>query len=197
MAHRSASRQADAASSSADPVAFTASAAGVAFGFRALAEADLPLLHRWLNAPHVVAGYTRVPMTLDEVTRKYRPRIAGSDAVRGHLVLLDTQPIGYVQTYRPSDGAELPAVTGHENAIAMDLLIGEVEYTQRGLGPRVIEAALATLVWSDPEVERCLAGIRPDHSASLRAFRKAGFEPVVTVQTVEGEAELVMERRRP
>ena len=176
--------------------ALAASAAGLAFAFRPLGQGDLPLLHRWLNAPHVVAGYTRMPISLDEVARKYGPTAATQSPAHAYVVLLNEQPIGFVQMYRPSDIGDAAELAARTDAMAIDLLLGEVEYTQRGLGPRVIGATLATLVWPQPGIARCLAGVRPDHTASLRAFRKAGFTPVATVTTRDGHDELLLERAR-
>ena len=101
--------------------------------FAPLAQDDLPLLHRWLNAPHVVAGYSRVPTTAEEIAAKYGPRIAGSEPVRGYVASVDGKPIGYVQVYRVADfPAYLAAVGDAGDDAAIDVLIGEIEYTGAG-----------------------------------------------------------------
>lgn len=164
--------------------------------FNALAGTDLPLLHRWLNASHVVAGYSRVPTSPEVVAAKYGPRIAGTVPVRGFIAAVDGTPIGYVQVYRVADFPDYAAAVGDRaDAVAIDVLIGEIEYTRRGLGPRVIAAAVAEIAWPSFDVRTCIASPRADHTASVRAFAKAGFRQLRTIR-VDSEIELLMERGR-
>ncbi len=165
--------------------------------FAPLGEPDLALLHAWLNAPHVVAGYSRVSTSHDDVAAKYGPRITGAVPVRGFVASVADTPIGYVQVYRVADFPEYAAtVVGFDGAVAIDVLIGEIEYTRRGLGPRVIAAAVDDIVWASFAAESCIATPRADNTASLRAFAKAGFALVRTIRTPDGVPELLMERRR-
>ncbi len=165
--------------------------------FAPLGEPDLPLLHGWLNAPHVVAGYSRVSTTREDVAAKYAPKITGEVPVRGFVASVVDHPIGYVQVYRVADFPDYAAmVADFDDAVAIDVLIGEVEYTRRGLGPRVIAAAVAEIVWPSFAAARCIATPRADNTASLRAFGKAGFALVRTIRTADGVPEVLMERRR-
>lgn len=165
--------------------------------FAPLSEADLPLLHRWLNAPHVVAGYSRVHTTPEDVVAKYGPKIAGTVPVRGFIASVAGRPIGYVQTYHVADFPDYAAAVGEfRDAVAIDVLIGDIEYTGRGLGPRVIAAAVDEIVFPSCAAASCVATPRADNTASVRAFGKAGFVLVRSIRTAEGETELLMERRR-
>ena len=166
--------------------------------FAPLAAADLPLLHAWLNASHVIAGYSRVHTTPEDVAAKYGPRIAGTEPVRGYVASVAGRPLGYVQVYRVADFPDYAAVVGEfERAMAIDVLIGEVEYTGRGLGPRVIAAAVAELVFPMSDADCCIATPRADNTASLRAFAKAGFALVRSIRTAQGDTEMLMARTRP
>lgn len=166
--------------------------------FTPLAEADLPLLHRWLNAPHVVAGYSRVPTTAEEIAAKYGPRIAGSEPVRGYVAAVDGKPIGYVQVYRVADFPDYRAAVGDgSDDAAIDVLIGEIEYTGRGLGRRVIVAAVEEIVWPVFGARNCYACPRHDNLSSVRAFTKAGFRALRPIDVANGERELLMQRARP
>ena len=167
--------------------------------FAALTDADLPLLHDWLNAPHVVAGYSRVSSTQEDVAAKYGPRIRGEVPIGCFVAKVGDRPIGYLQVYRVADFPDYAATVGggFDDAVAIDVLIGEVEYTRRGLGPRVIAAALDEIVWTSYPAAACVATPRADNTASLRAFAKAGFAVVRTVRSPDGVPEVLMERRRP
>jgi len=165
--------------------------------FAPLAAADLPLLHTWLNAPHVVAGYSRVHTTPEDVAAKYGPRIAGTDRVRGFIASVAGRPLGYVQTYLVADFPDYATSVGEfGRAFAIDALIGEVEYTGRGLGPRVIAAAVTELVFPASDAEVCIATPRAANTASLRAFAKAGFALVRSIRTADGDIEMLMVRSR-
>jgi aminoglycoside 6'-N-acetyltransferase len=165
--------------------------------FAPLAEIDLPLLHTWLNAAHVIAGYSRVHTTPEDVALKYGPRIAGTAPIRSYIASVAGRPLGYVQTYHVADFPDYAAVVGEfDRAVAIDVLIGEVEYTGRGLGPRVIAAAVAELVFPQSTADACIATPRADNTASLRAFAKAGFTLVRSIRTAEGDAEMLMVRPR-
>ncbi len=165
--------------------------------FAPLGETDLALLHAWLNAPHVVAGYSRVSTSLEDVAAKYGPRITGEVPVRGFVASVVDHPMGYVQVYRVADFPDYAAtVVDFDDAVAIDVLIGEIEYTRRGLGPRVIAAAVDEIVWASFAAPSCIATPRADNTASLRAFAKAGFALVRTIRTADGVPELLMERRR-
>ena len=79
--------------------------------FRPLAEADLDLVHRWRNEPHV-ARWFRDGATIEQIRDKYLPRIEGREPIACHLILLDGSPIGLIQTYRIGDFPEYAAVVG-------------------------------------------------------------------------------------
>jgi RimJ/RimL family protein N-acetyltransferase len=145
----------------------------------------------------VVAGYSRVHTTPEDVAAKYGPRIAGDDPVRSYIASVAGRPLGYVQFYRVADFPDYAATLGgYGDAVAIDVLIGEVEYTGRGLGPRVIAAAVGDLVFPSSEADVCIATPRADNTASLRAFAKAGFALSRSIRTAAGDVEMLMVRSR-
>ena len=78
--------------------------------------------------------------------------------MRGYVAAADGKPIGYVQVYRVADfPAYLAAVGDAGDDAAIDVLIGEIEYTGRGLGRRVIAAAVEEIVWPVFAARRCYA----------------------------------------
>ncbi len=66
-----------------------------------MTEHDLPMLHDWLNRPHIVewwGGEDQRP-TLDEVRQHYLPRTLGQESVTPYIAMLGEEPIGYAQSY--------------------------------------------------------------------------------------------------
>ncbi len=158
--------------------------------FRELRAPDLPLMHRWLNAPHVRRWWYTEGSSYKEIEEHYLPGIEGRDATKLFLILHENSPIGFVQSYRISaeDDETYAGLVEVENAAGVDLFIGEPEYLYRGLGSHAIRRFISEHVFSDPEIEACVIGPEPNNAAAIRAYAKAGFRYFKTIQ-VPGEPE--------
>ena len=179
--------------------------------FRPLDHADLPTLTRWLNTPHVYAwwGAARAEgnlggagaqlATVEDVRAEYCPAIDRPGSTAHFVIEANGAPVGMIQWYRLVDEREYADAIGEpaEGTAGVDLLIGEEPAVGRGLGPRVIDAFVRTVVFADDDVVRCVAGPEVGNGRSIRAFEKAGFRAVRDA-IVEGEAapERVMVRDR-
>jgi len=145
--------------------------------FRRLVCADLPLMHRWLNAPHVAEWWGDEALPLDEIVAKYAPRIDGKEDVRCFVIVHGDAPIGYIQEYPVG-----------EDSAGIDLFIGEVEFHHRGLGAAIIRQFLNDVVFVNASVESCVIDPAVSNRSAIRAYEKAGFRFFKTI-TNPGEAE--------
>jgi RimJ/RimL family protein N-acetyltransferase len=160
-----------------------------AIAFRPLQSADFPLLLRWLNTPHVRRWWQHDPSTLAEVTVKYTPLVTGREPTAGYLMLYEQRPIGYIQAYRIADYPEYAqAIQVEEGAAGVDLFIGEVKFVHRGVGAAVLRVFLCDIVFALPGVTYCVIGPAASNASAIRAYAKAGFRSLKTVQ-VPGEDE--------
>ena len=66
--------------------------------FRPLTRHDLPMVHQWLQRPHV-AEWWREPTTLTKLERDYLPRAVNASSTRAYIALLAGEPIGFIQCY--------------------------------------------------------------------------------------------------
>jgi RimJ/RimL family protein N-acetyltransferase len=147
-------------------------------GFRPLAAGDLRLLHEWLCREHVQRWW-REGETYEEVEAAYLPAILGVDPTDNYVILVDGRPVGMIQTYLIADYADYDAILQVGPDVAgVDLFIGEVELTGRGLGSDVLRRFARDVVFARPETTACVAGVEPGNAASLGAFANAGFRPV-------------------
>ena len=73
------------------------SASNTAVTLRLMNERDLPMLHDWLNRPHIVEwwGGEEERPTLDEVLEHYLPRVMAEESVTPFIAMLGQEPIGY------------------------------------------------------------------------------------------------------
>ncbi len=170
--------------------------------FRALTEDDLPLMQRWLAADHVAEWYpvedVRKP-PLELVRSHYLPRIRGEDPTRAYLTLLGGRPVGYIQACLIDDYPEYAsAVQLPPGTAGIDMFIGEVDAVHRGLGSPIIGRFLDEVVFGEMGAARACLGPEPDNRVAIRAYEKAGFRHLKTVEIPGGDPEheylMVLER---
>ena len=148
--------------------------------FRKLTEADLPLMKRWLNTPHVHEWFEECGKdepTFQRVVIKYLPRIHGQEPVNCYLVLYDTRPVAYIQSYRIEDFPTAKAmVTDSTNVAGTDTFIGEEDFLHKGFGDIYIRKFLREIVFTEPEIMSCIIDPEPKNKIAIRAYEKAGFD---------------------
>jgi RimJ/RimL family protein N-acetyltransferase len=168
------------------------------FSFTRMTEADLGLLHRWLEAPHVRAFYDREPRTLDGVVAAYGGKVRGDEPTAPYIVRLAGARIGYLQVYRFADYPDDANAFGvSEAAAGVDMLIGEPTYARRGLGAGMLAQFLDDIVWPTTGATSCWIAPRADNAIAIHCYAKAGFTHVRTVtRSGEDRAEYVMRRER-
>ena len=166
--------------------------------FRPLQAADLRLLHEWLQRPHVRRWWSDHE-TYDAVVEHYLPSIEGSDPTDLYVVLLDDEPIGFVQTYLVADYAEYATLVAAEGGAAgVDLFIADESLTGRGIGTELLRRFTSEIVFARPETTHCVADPDVENLASVRAFEKAGFRQVGTfVDPDDGKLHALVRLDRP
>ncbi len=169
-----------------------------ALTLRPLREADLPMLHDWLNRPHLVQwwGGEAARPSLAQVLAEYAPAALAQDRVTPYIAVLGNTPIGYAQSYVAlgSGGGWWeeetdPGVRGIDPSLADPALLGQ------GLGTRLVRTLVAQL-FADPAVTRIQTDPSPDNGRAIRCYEKAGFRAVRVVETPDGPA-LYMLCERP
>lgn len=151
--------------------------------FAPLAPDDLPLLHRWLNLPHVKQWWGDADAGYAEVVAHYTPRLEGDEPVHSFLIHCDGVPVGFIQTYLIRDfseyGLDLPP---EEHIAGVDLFIGEPAYLNRGIGSRALRQFLDEIVFGELQSQKCMIDPEPANVRAIRAYERAGFRYVRTIQ---------------
>jgi len=159
------------------PAANAASAAG--YTFCPAGPADLPMLRRWLEMPHVREWWGDPETELGYI----RDMIEGRDTTRPFIFSVDGGPVGYIQHWFLGDYQNASWIAEHpwlaelpSDAVGVDLSIGDSARLSQGIGSGVLRAFAEGLVRQgyrtvviDPDVANARA---------VRAYMKAGFRAV-------------------
>ena len=136
--------------------------------------------------PHVQAFYSLRSWTEDEVLTKLTPYITGEKPVSGFMILLDENPIGYLQSYKVSDypwsNQDLPDGIV-KSAIGLDLFIGNSELIRKGWGCRIIQAFIEALIY--PQYQYCVVDPDVRNDVAVRCYEKLKFKEHKILDTVD------------
>jgi AacA4 family aminoglycoside N(6')-acetyltransferase len=165
---------------------------------RLMTKRDLPMLHDWLNRPHIVewwGGESERP-TLDQVLAHYLPRVMAQEAVTPYIAMLGGEPIGYAQSYvalGSGDGwwedETDPGVRGIDQSLANPMQLN------KGLGTKLVRA-FVELLFADPAVTKVQTDPAPDNHRAIRCYEKAGFVRQKVIITPDGPAVYMIQTRQ-
>ena len=157
-----------------------------AYAFRPVSEGDLPLVRNWLCLPHVARWWSDADKQIAELRRTLVDK--GFDA---HLMLLDDRPVGYLQSYDASSGAEGTDPIWPPGTRGLDLFIGEVWALGQGHGSAFVRHFTRQLL-ATPGVRQVIADPEARNGRSIRCFERAGFRPDVEVWRPTGPVVLMV-----
>ena len=159
--------------------------------FRKLQEDDFPLLHTWLNEPHVHEWYEKDKQnTLEEVIDDYSKDIKGEEPSTSYIALYENKPVGYMQTYKVNDWPTYADAVGYDTAAAaIDAFIGNPAFMGKGFGGLMIKKFLKDVVFSEEGITKCFIDPEPDNKRAIKSYEKVGFRYIKTLQ-IQGEPEL-------
>ena len=158
-----------------------------AYAFRAVTAADLPMLERWLNMPHVRRWWGEPADEVAGIAEDF-----DNPAMASFIVHHAGEPFAYLQSYRidPSDRSfgDRP-----ERTVGIDQFIGPSSMVGIVHGPAMIDAFVEKVFAEG--IERVVLDPHPDNAHAIRAYQKAGFHAFDQRMTEDGPA-LMMARDR-
>lgn len=164
--------------------------------FKKLEKDHFPLLHRWLNEPHVIKYFQYKPISFEEVVKKYTPRMKQSFPTKMHIAYSRDQAFGYLQSYKVSSYPEFSREIGEEKGFSLDLYIGETSLLRQGLGHRMLSSYVSYIgkeFYSSEEY--CYICHPKDNLVGIKNSRKAGFVEIRDV-IEEGKPSVVLGKQR-
>lgn len=164
---------------------------------RLLTAQDLPMLHDWLNRPHIVEWWGGERPSLDDVHAEYMPRIRGEESVIPYIAMLGSKPIGYAQSYVAMGSGDGWWESETDSGVrGIDQSISEPELLGKGLGT-VLVRTLVEHLFRDPSVTKVQTDPSPTNLRAVRCYLKAGFRIVQNITTPDGPAVyMVLERAK-
>ncbi len=141
-------------------------------GLASFDSSQVSVLSAWLRRQHVAPWY---PVPGENIAWALCPPVGGSHA----FIVFDDKPVGYLR-WQIVGRATLDSVGLNElptNAVDVDLLIGEPQYTGKGVGPAALHILIGRLR-EDPSLP--LVGLTSSikNVYAHKAFEKAGFHIV-------------------
>ena len=150
-----------------------------------MTRADLAMVQRWLETPHVAEWwgdpeeqYARVFEDLSE------------PAMDQFIVAADERPFGYVQSFRLEAWPEPAFGRQPTGTRAVDQFIGEADMIDRGHGSAFLRAFIDRLIAAG--TPRVITDPDPANARAIRAYEKAGFRATEVVDTRSGPALLMV-----
>lgn len=153
--------------------------------FRRLNTNDFQLIFDWLNNSHVKQfWYPDSSFSFGEICNKYNKKIIEKKNDMFIFTYKDKE-IGYLQSYEIFDKA---CFKQSKRMVGIDLFIGEIAYTYKGIGPLVIKDYIDNHVPKNFEI----IGIDPavSNPSAIHAYQKVGFKHVNTEYNSHEKTEL-------
>lgn len=120
----------------------------------------------------------RIPYP-DASIEEYREAIQGKDPSYHYVAIIDGRPAGLFQHYRIGDHAEYAAALAlGEDAVGVDLFIGEEDLVGLGHGPAMLERFLRDVAFPFHQIDVCVIGPSVHNLPAIRAYEKVGFRPL-------------------
>jgi len=160
--------------------------------FRLIVDADLPMLHRWLNEPGVVRWWEGDDVSWEAVARDYV-----RDGTAEHWIACrGGAGVGWIQCWavadEPDECGPWIGLGIDRTAAGIDYLVGDPADRGRGVGSAMIRAFVDDVVFGlHPQWSQACAAPYEANVASWRALEKAGLRFVGTVDGKEGPCRLM------
>ena len=153
---------------------------------------DYSLVARWRAEPHVAEWWDTDDAGGAALTERYRPRTEVSSPTVAGIITLEGRPVGYLQFYPWDDHPDEMATMGlaaDENTFGLDILIGEPDLIDRGVGSAAV-ALLCRYLFDERGAAAVALTTAEANLRAQRAYEKAGMRKVARVldtDTVNGE----------
>ena len=155
-------------------------------------EKDMNTLLKWLSDPQVLewSWSEDAPWDLDKVTKEFGENTDLHSTVVACFILLDEQPIGYVQyypierdSYKFDDEVTYKSVKG---GYGVDMFIGEPALWGQGIGKAAMKA-LEKQLSDELQVDILCVDPETENKRAVHFWKKAGFTPISFIKNYDDD----------
>ncbi|WP_341519562.1 GNAT family N-acetyltransferase [Bacillus paramobilis] len=152
---------------------------------RYVKEEDAQVISKWLTDPEVLQYYEGRdnPQSVEMVLNHFIHNPNSHE--KRCLIEFDAVPIGYIQMY-PID-SEWKTLYGYEesqNVWGMDQFIGEPTYWGKGIGMKLVQAAI-TYIMENTGAEAIAMDPKVNNERAIKCYEKCGFKKVKILKEQE------------
>lgn len=145
-------------------------------------EARLDDMIRWLGDPDVQPWYDEGELSEENIRRQFAPETG----LNRYTIVIDDQPVGYIQAYRVGNEPEYQKqIDVDPDAVATDLFIGEPGFRNAGWGTELLRVFHERIVFGEMGAELAMIGPSPENHRAVASYSKVGFRPVKSVYVVD------------
>jgi aminoglycoside 6'-N-acetyltransferase len=155
------------------------------YAFSPMSAADLPLVRRWLEQPHVAQWWGDPDVQFALVSEDL-----DHPAMDQFIVAMQARPFAYLQCYDPTAWSDNGLGAQPNGTRGIDQFIGEADMIDRGHGSALIRAFVDGLLTAG--TPRVVTDPDPANTRAVRAYEKAGFQQDRLVDTPDGRALLMV-----
>ena len=139
-----------------------------------MTRADIPLMHRWLNLPHVAEWWGGD--SLAAVAKEYGEYIDGTEPIHPFIASCDGVEIGHLQWMRYRDYPKYMQILriDEPDAANCDVFIADENFLHKGVGAPMIRAFVDEIIFASG-VTTCFIDPDARNKIAIRAYEKAGF----------------------
>lgn len=154
---------------------------------------DLDLVHRWMQAPHVVAFWHQA-WPRERWEEELRTQLSGRHSLPV-LVSRGEDPVIYLEVYRAARDVVAEVYQARPHDLGLHVAVGELAMTDQGLVRELLPEVTAALFEADPRCTRVL--LEPDvrNRRAIASFTAGGFAPVGEVLLPDKVALLMVRTR--
>ncbi|WP_308462027.1 GNAT family N-acetyltransferase [Planococcus sp. CP5-4] len=164
---------------------------------RKMNEEDFSVMAKWLSMREVLEffGDVNSPFTIQQVIKKYGPRIDGQVPIHPYIVERNGEPIGFMQHYQLADqlAEEIQLEYGYPLALnvqGIDQFIGNPALFNQGIGTVMVKKFLNHL--NALSTDRVVLDSAVSNLRAIRCYEKCGF---VKVKRINSGGNWLMEYR--
>lgn len=152
---------------------------------RKMTHDDYQVMSEWLSTKEVLEFYGDIhsPFTLEEVKRKYEPRVIGDHHVHPYIIDLENKPIGYMQHYYHDDKSkEEFGYSPSQHVIGIDQFIGVPSLFNKGYGTQIVRK-FVDYICLNMQVDVIVLDPEITNTRAIRCYEKCGFREVKSINS--------------